>query len=445
MNRFVAVSLALLLPTSALAWNHLEMLWFLEDMPIDYEISDYVEDSLAAGETVTIINEAYARWDAATCAQMDLNYTGTTNLNTTFTRSDGINRVSWDDPGDEQAVGVLASASPYSAGGSPTRPVLGIPYSRITDGDVVFNADIEWGTEDETDGTVFCPDGTYSVMAVAVHEFGHWWGLAHTCEEDDDCPDPIDLAATMYWSVTDCDNENAIPTDDDLEGVTAIYGPGARIGCSHELEPGADDTIAVGVLPLTVRCTVLDRGNETFTVDDASWYFGDGTDEEVGLEVAHTFTEPGNYSIRANITGTSDTCGEWDNTVTRSSYVRACGLPEPGLDIEHIDGRLFTLLNQTDLSVAGCIYDVQWDIFDEGGALVDNIETWEPEYEFPENGDYRIVLNVGGPAGTVAHELNVKIKSRRGEGYSTCDSIGAAGLLTPMLFLLPVAIRRRRE
>lgn len=441
MNRTI-LALALLAPATAVAWNPLtpRSAWFFEDMPIPYVVADYHEDSLEVGEQETVVVEAYARWDAASCAQMETVYGGLVEENTGFERGDNINRVNWDDLESDLEVGVLAAATPYSAPGSPTRSILGQLYRQQTDGDVIYNNNVKWGNEDTIQNDC---DAHYSVVAVGVHEYGHWWGLGHTCEETDACTDPSDLNATMYWSVGPCDNGPANPTDNDLDGVTALYGPSSQVQCSHELNPGAEDTISTGVAPMDIRCTVTQRGDDTFSVTDAEWFFGDGTETQTGLSAVHTYEEAGTYTINVTVSGTSDQCGPWDADITRESYVRVCGLADIGMDIEHIDGRRYQLLNQTDLSATGCIYRVQWDIFNPDGLLEASIPTWEPEYEFEMNGEYRLVLNVGGPAGTAAHELNVVIRNRRGAA-SACDTVGA-GALGTLALLLPLAIRRRRE
>lgn len=440
MNRSL-LTLALLLPASAMAWEPTGSVWFLDDMPIDYQISDYEEDSLDPGETFEVIQTAFGRWDAATCAQTEVNYTGPTPENTPFILNDGITRISWDDPGDNHGAGTLAVAS-WNPDFTETRLIQGVRYAHTTGGDIVFNDGVQWGNEEEVTSPT-C-SGLHSVVAVGVHEIGHWWGLGHTCEAIDSCSDTLDLEATMYYALDTCVNEQAFPNENDLEGLTTLYGPSTRIQCSHEISPGEADTVAFGVAPMEIRCRVTERGDETFSVTEASWYFGDGTEEQTGLDAVHTYEEPGNYSITATVSGTSDACGPWDTTVSRNSYVRVCGPPDVAMDVEHIDGRRYNLLNETDLSSTACIYRVQWDIFDPDGGLEASLPTWEPEYEFLQNGEYRLVLNVGGPAGTSAHELNVIVRNRRGEGYSTCSSLGA-GMLSPLVLLLPLVFRRRRD
>lgn len=435
-------TLALLLPVTAGAWEPTGSVWFLEDMPLEYEISDYEEDSLQPGETFDIIQTAFSRWEATECAQLDTLYIGPTEENTGFRLGDGITRISWDDPDDNHGVGTLAVAS-WNPDFTNTRIIQGQRYAHTIGGDIVFNDNITWGNEEQTEAGS-C-SGRHSVTAVGVHEIGHWWGLGHTCEAIDDCSDPLDQSATMFYALGQCENAQAYPNENDIEGITTLYGPSTQIQCSHEINPGDPETVAFGVAPMEVRCTVTERGDENFSVDSASWFFGDGSDEVNGLDASHIYDNPGSYTITTTVNGTSTACGEWDATISRNSYIRVCGVPDIQMDFEHIDGRRFQMLNNTDLTNASCIYRVQWDIFTEEGSLEASLPTWEPEYEFLENGTYRVVLNVGGLAGTAAHEINIKVRNVRGAGYSTCDSLGLAPLMGSMFLALPLVIRRRRS
>jgi len=435
-----ALPLALLAPTDALAWRHTRQVWAPEDLPVQYTISDYAEDSVPAGFPVQAVQDGYANWLAAECADIPTEFIGTSPDNTPYIYN-FENHHSFDDPGDDLAPGVLAATLtlPPVGAGQVAFVFEGQSYYRALDSDIVFNNDVDF-TTDEAINEGGCAD-EYSMIAIATHEIGHQLGLGHSCEDGELCNDPDLLEATMYWSVPECNASTSSIAPDDIEGLTILYGPYATFDCSNELDPGNPDTIAVGNIPFELKCAMRTQYGAEIT--GATWYWGDGaTSTDVPL-AAHTYEESGNFTVRACFEGTNDTCGDWTFCTRREGYVRACGEPDVDFTVEHVDGRTYQLLNQTDISVYGCIFAVQWDIF-RGNTLETSIEAWEPEYTFDEDGEYTIVLNVGGPAGTSAQELTFDVKNRRGEGYA-CNTTGPVGLGGAWLLLVLFGIRRRRS
>ena len=103
---------------------------------------------------------------------------------------------------------------------------------------------------------------------------------------------------------------------------------------------------------------------------------------------------------------------------------------------------IYQMINQADTSVYGCIDRVSWDVFDAGsGELIKSVSAWSPKIEFPEEGSYRVVLNLGGPGGIYAEELTIDAKMQT---VQSCSSTNAQSSMWLMLLgLLPVAIRRR--
>ena len=122
-----------------------------------------------------------------------------------------------------------------------------------------------------------------------------------------------------------------------------------------------------------------------------------------------------------------------------------CGVPEAAFTYEHVDGLQYKLLNETDVSVYGCIFEIQWDIFAPDGSLEASVAAWEPLYTFQDEGEYRVVLNVGGPAGTGAAELMVDVQNYRGEGYGCSTGGLGAGAFGLLALPLVLGFRRRRE
>lgn len=92
---------------------------------------------------------------------------------------------------------------------------------RIYDADIVTNTSHGWTSTGETDG---CSSEFY-VEGVQVHEIGHGLGLGHTSV----------TGATMYPSVSACNNSPATTEADDENGILALYGGGSApcTGCEH--------------------------------------------------------------------------------------------------------------------------------------------------------------------------------------------------------------------
>jgi hypothetical protein len=86
---------------------------------------------------------------------------------------------------------------------------------RIFDADIVTNDSYNWTSTNEPDGC----SGEYYIEGVMVHEVGHGLGLAHSNVS----------GATMYPSVSSCNNGPASIAQDDQDGINALYsggGPG---------------------------------------------------------------------------------------------------------------------------------------------------------------------------------------------------------------------------
>lgn len=96
--------------------------------------------------------------------------------------------------------------------------------TRITDADIVTNTRFDFTTESEPDGC----SSEFFIEGIQVHETGHGLGLGHT-----------DVSgATMFPSVSSCNNGPATIEQDDADGINALYsgdggtGGGGGGGCS---------------------------------------------------------------------------------------------------------------------------------------------------------------------------------------------------------------------
>lgn len=228
--------------------------------------------------------------------------------------------------------------------------------------------------------------------------------------------------------------------------------------CSHELEPGSDTTIAISTTPLDLKCALDYYAPEEIV--DVTWAWGDGTESTVPggseetLIADHLYETAGNFNIEVCVNGdrtpedtTAGDGSEWTHCVNRASYVRACGVPDVAFSWEAVRGRTFDLVNRTDLSVYGCIFNVQWEIYEGDSATgepIDTVAAWAPQYTFEQGGTYTVVLNVGGLAGTGAAIATFDVSDGNNAPAAGCSlaPVGAAGGLA--LLLPVVAVRRRR-
>lgn len=131
-----------------------------------------------------------------------------------FSLGDGVPMLNFRDPIGSCTGSCLAATFTgyYSSGGGGT-------YN-IDDADIVTNySGHSWTSQGEDPGGSGCSGEIY-VEGVMVHEMGHALGLAHSSTS----------GATMYPSVSSCNNGPATIATDDANGINALYGGGGGGG-----------------------------------------------------------------------------------------------------------------------------------------------------------------------------------------------------------------------
>jgi len=158
------------------------------------------------------------------------------------------------------------------------------------------------------------------------------------------------------------------------------------------------------------------------------------------------------FSVNLNIAGSGETCGSWEYTQRAPAAVLVCGEPTPaaGFDglftYEAFDGLLYQMINQVDTSVYGCVERIEWHVFegtDTSGEPDQIVAAWSPKIEFPSEGTYTVVLNVGGPGGVQAHKLEIDVVEAKGNG--SCSTAPLAASLAGLVIAAGAALRRRRS
>jgi hypothetical protein len=129
-----------------------------------------------------------------------------------FSLGDGVPMLNLTDPLSACVGACLAATfTGYYTERSP-----GSGSWKITDADIVTNSGgYNWTSQAEDPGGAGCSTEIY-IEGVMVHETGHALGLAHT---------PV-AGATMYASVSYCNNNPATTEADDQSGLNFLYGSG---------------------------------------------------------------------------------------------------------------------------------------------------------------------------------------------------------------------------
>lgn len=176
---------------------------------ISFQLDADGTSDISNGSDLTAVRAAVQSWNTVACSNLELIESGTTTQTSniiTENRTDGINRVVWvEDSRWEFGPYVLGVTSPvyYNDG-------------EIDEADIVFNGyNTSWST-----------NGTYTdVESVAVHEFGHFFGLQHVLGGENMSDPP-----TMSPAVDEYLRTRTL-TQDDANGACFLY-PASAHQCS---------------------------------------------------------------------------------------------------------------------------------------------------------------------------------------------------------------------
>ena len=180
---------------------------------------DYIVDNRAGGvpsildadggrtKVINAITSAVDAWNSENSGTVIKAHAGSVSG---FSLGDNIPMLNFTDPlsactGTCLAATFTAYYSERSAGSGSWR---------INDADIVTNSTgYNWTSQGEDPGGAGCSSEIY-IEGVMVHEIGHGLGLGHTAV----------AGATMYASVSYCNNNPATTELDDRNGLNALYG-----------------------------------------------------------------------------------------------------------------------------------------------------------------------------------------------------------------------------
>ena len=203
-----------------------------------------------------------------------------------------------DDPPMSWVPEPWCDADPAQMGGEIAFTLAGDTYTYATDSDIIFNDDLVWYSDDQIRAGQ-CNNG-YSSKASPPRDrppLGH----GPLLRGGRVCPDLDMRYATMYWANSNCTLNQSLLKTDDVEGITALYGPYAP---STRLQ-------AQRWRPLDVCFELESMQNAGIAIE---WNFGDGTISEEPIEFEldedgeFVLNEDGNKIIVLSSTPTTMRC-----------------------------------------------------------------------------------------------------------------------------------------
>jgi len=163
-----------------------------------------------ATAVVNAINNSSVGWNSAGSGTV---ITASKGSVSGFSLGDGTPMLNFQDPTGACSGNCLAATFTgyYQSRGDGTY--------EIYDADIVTSTAHSWTSQGEDPGGSGC-SGEFYIEGVQVHEAGHGLGLGHTNVS----------GATMYPSVSACNNGPASIATDDANGINALYGGGGGGG-----------------------------------------------------------------------------------------------------------------------------------------------------------------------------------------------------------------------
>jgi len=415
-------------PAHASGWSHTGSIVALDELPLRWSIqADPRIPGMTRGEVIEDLQAVMQAWEQSSCG-----------LQTEF-----LGELDYPDPNTVPAgqlhlviASLGSSGAPWVRLGAPgdNEPLYvrdGRTYRRERLGAYAINADFGF-ISDRAILEGECRD-SFALSTVAGALIGQRLGLGVS----------FDDGALMSARYRACSVVR--PSEDEAEGIDALYGPWVEIGCTSD-DSGLEviDEVA-GVVPFDVTCEAT--GDVRSELADARWSWGDGRSTR-GVQVEHRYERTGNHTVRVVADGTHDTCGPFERTIERFGLVRACGEPVVEFSIERVRGLEYQTRNESNVQTFGCHTDVAWRAFDSEGREVLLVRAWEPRLVFPEQGTYQVELRVAGPGGSAVDRVEVDTRRGSVRGFTMgdgCSTIAAPSALALWLIgpFLVVARRRR--
>lgn len=267
---------------------------FDEGRSVAWRVNSGGQPGLGLDATIGAFNVALQSWTGDAATNIRYTYAGTTSASAGFDRSDDVNTILFEDPGDASSEGAFecGSGGVIAVGGpwyyDSTRAYKGKSYHAAAEADIVTN-----------DGTsCFFQDNPKVAEEVFAHELGHTLGLGHSQTRD----------ALMYSRAHD-DGRGARLHADDRAAIAEAYGDGTASSPGGPKPPTGLTASSVAASSVTLTWADNSRDETDFRVERK---VGSGKFNEIltlepdATEVTVTNLQPGtSYSFRVRASNAS--------------------------------------------------------------------------------------------------------------------------------------------
>jgi len=190
--------------------------------------------------------------------------------------------------------------------------------------------------------------------------------------------------------------------------------------------PVADfsSNVTSGAAPLVVLLTDTSTGEAP-----TSWYwdFGDGINSKHAMNVTHTFTKPGNYTIGLTVENDAG-----NNTATKLEYIVVTDPNAPVADFNSNVTEGYAPLTVQFYDISQKATSRIWDFNGDGQPDLSDIN---PVYVYANPGTYTVKLTVSNENGTASKTAAINVltpsSSNGGSSHSSSSGGGAGGSPEP--------------
>lgn len=193
----------LVLSHTANAYTLMGPRWPASSLPVAWQLDSAGSDDITDGSDLSEVKRAVKAWENVACSRLTFTEPSALTGKRQAT-DDGINKVFW-----------IESNWEYG------RNTLGVTTPKYYSTQEMFDADIEFNGQDYDwtagQGNYCGGSGCVDVFSIALHEFGHFFGLDHSSGSN----------AVMFASYPGYPKQTL--SQDDIDGICALY-PSANAG-----------------------------------------------------------------------------------------------------------------------------------------------------------------------------------------------------------------------